>query len=47
MGDKKVNFFRYLNHQLDKFFRKKLKDSTKLKDDYQKPNDPQSVHAWK
>jgi Cdc6-like AAA superfamily ATPase len=26
MGDKKSNFFRYLNHEMDKFFKKKLGD---------------------
>jgi predicted AAA+ superfamily ATPase len=26
MGDKKANFFRYLNHELDKFFKKKLRE---------------------
>ena len=25
MGDKKANFFKYLNHEFDKFFRKKLR----------------------
>lgn len=25
MGDKKTNFFRYLNHEMDKFFKRKIK----------------------
>lgn len=24
MGDKKVNFFKYLNHEMDKFIKKKI-----------------------
>lgn len=26
MGDKKTNFFRYLNHEFDKFFKRRLKE---------------------
>ena len=50
MGDKKTNFFRYLNHEFDKFFKKKIKEdersSKALQQSYIKPSDPTSVYAW-
>jgi AAA+ ATPase superfamily predicted ATPase len=47
MGDKKVNFFRYLNHEMHKFFKNKFKKhKPNLLSVLTKKKDPTTVHGW-